>query len=508
MPWNTLEPHRRTLRRRLVPFVIIGLLPFGLAAIPPRPSDWSLVLVAAAVAALIAATGLFAPWDRLPRWTYVIPPLAYFGVIALLREGLGGAASGYSVLVLLPVVWVALMLGVWEVGLMVAFAAATIVAPLLVGDPDAYPTSDWRRAILVSTTAAFVGFAVNKLVRQIQQQADASQERADDLARSEATIASVMRMAHALDGDARRHACSAARELSGATFAIVAEPAAGGSLQVSAHDGFETAPPPIGRHGGCTAAFARCSRIVVLDADSDDSVSTALRKATDTQAVVFEPIIRNGRAVGVLVVGWATPFDALPASAGMALELLAAEVAAAIEREDLVSRLEHASVTDDLTGLPNRRRWEDELPRALARARRMGSPVSLVMLDLDHFKDFNDRHGHQAGDALLREASAGWQRVMRPDDLLARYGGEEFAALIFDGGLTAALATADRLRRATPGGQTCSAGVATWDRRETASELVRRADVALYAAKRLGRDRTEAARPLGLAETSFSAGAA
>jgi diguanylate cyclase (GGDEF)-like protein len=492
----------------LIPFAIVSLLALATVAVPPHPAEWWLIVAAVSLTVGVIGSGFLAPWGRLPRWAYSAPPLIYFLVVALLREAQGGSASGYSVLVLLPVVWIALTLGPWEVALATVATAATIIVPLVVGSGVAYPSSDWRRAALLTLTAAVVGYAVNLLVRQTQQQAAVADERAEALAVSEATIAAVMRVTRALDGDARRHACSAARKLGDATFAVIAEPSARGGLEVTASDGFTGPAPPISRRGGSTEAFARCRRIVVLDAAEDDHVSLALRDATGTQSVVFEPIIRQGRAVGVLVIGWGAPLTALPSHVGMAFELLAAEVATAIERDDLVSRLQQASVTDALTGLHNRRGWEEELPGALARAQRTREPVSVVMLDLDHFKAFNDRRGHQAGDALLRAAAAAWQSALRPGDMLARYGGEEFAAVVFDGDLAAARRTADRLRTATPRGQTCSAGVATWNGQEAAAELVRRADIALYAAKRGGRNRTEAAGPLGVPDASRSAGVA
>jgi diguanylate cyclase (GGDEF)-like protein len=115
--------------------------------------------------------------------------------------------------------------------------------------------------------------------------------------------------------------------------------------------------------------------------------------------------------------------------------------------------------TDSLTGVPNRRAWDEELPRELARAARSGRPVCMALLDLDHFKQYNDRHGHQAGDRFLKEAAAAWQAVVRRTDLVARYGGEEFAILLPDCGLDNALEIADRLRTAQPEG-TCSLGVA------------------------------------------------
>jgi diguanylate cyclase (GGDEF)-like protein len=149
------------------------------------------------------------------------------------------------------------------------------------------------------------------------------------------------------------------------------------------------------------------------------------------------------------------------------------------------------------------------LARELARADRDGQPVCVAVIDLDRFKDFNDAHGHQAGDRLLRDAAHAWQGQLRPSDLLARYGGEEFAAIIPAWPLPTAEAVVDRLRRATPGQLTASAGVASWDGSETGAQLFGRADAALYAAKQAGRDRTIAAAGPGLdpAERSRVAGA-
>ena len=145
---------------------------------------------------------------------------------------------------------------------------------------------------------------------------------------------------------------------------------------------------------------------------------------------------------------------------------------------------------DELTGLPNRRVWTEEFPAFLRRAAADRVPVAVCMIDLDHFKSFNDTYGHPAGDRLLQTAARAWERELRAYDLLARYGGEEFILLLTGSTTEDATGIVDRLRAATPLEQTFSAGMAIWDYEESSDDLVARADVALYAAKAAGRNRT------------------
>jgi diguanylate cyclase (GGDEF)-like protein/PAS domain S-box-containing protein len=163
------------------------------------------------------------------------------------------------------------------------------------------------------------------------------------------------------------------------------------------------------------------------------------------------------------------------------------------EREELLVRVEAMARTDELTGLANRRALDEELRRELARAKRTGNQLTVAMLDIDRFKAYNDRHGHPAGDELLREAATAWRMSMRETDFIARYGGEEFVVLLPACPPADAPGILGRLRAATPAGQTVSGGIAVWDGSESAEALLERADRALYAAKRAGRDKLLAA---------------
>jgi diguanylate cyclase (GGDEF)-like protein len=184
------------------------------------------------------------------------------------------------------------------------------------------------------------------------------------------------------------------------------------------------------------------------------------------------------------------------------LELLADEAAIALARAAAHDELERLVRTDALTGLPNRRALEERLEGELAAVRRTGFPFALAVMDLDHFKAYNDAHGHLAGDAVLAAAGSRWRDALRPQDVLARYGGEEFVLLLPGCDLAEAYEIAERLRARTPRGQTCSVGLAMREPGEGADDLVGRADAALYAAKAAGRDRIMVAA--GLAALSPS----
>ena len=167
-------------------------------------------------------------------------------------------------------------------------------------------------------------------------------------------------------------------------------------------------------------------------------------------------------------------------------------------------KLEKASRTDELTGLPNRRELDRMFKMELSRAERTDRPLSVLMIDLDKFKEFNDRYGHLKGDSLLSEVSHFLNLSLRPADIATRFGGEEFIVLLPDATKRQATSLAERLRRAFDEGcsnaddnnpwVTISIGVSTWpEDGKSKEDLIRAADSALYAAKRAGRNRIRAA---------------
>jgi diguanylate cyclase (GGDEF)-like protein len=154
----------------------------------------------------------------------------------------------------------------------------------------------------------------------------------------------------------------------------------------------------------------------------------------------------------------------------------------------LVRRVKVLAETDALTGLANRRTWEEVLARELARSRRTGEPLAIALADVDNFKRVNDSGGHQAGDQVLKAIAHIWQRGLRDNDVMARYGGDEFAIVLAGSGAREAHQAVARLVESYPE-HPCTVGVACWDHAETLDRFVGRADRALYAGKVSGRNR-------------------
>jgi diguanylate cyclase (GGDEF)-like protein len=231
-----------------------------------------------------------------------------------------------------------------------------------------------------------------------------------------------------------------------------------------------------------------------------------------TAALLLAALWDAAVASGVLLPGLCPPPLLGPAFLVFTALLLVAVA-------DQGRRLLERATTDLLTGLPNRATFLERARREVARAERSGSSLALVMLDVDHFKRFNDRYGHQAGDRVLAQAGRAVAGAIRGIDLAGRYGGEEIVLLLVDVEAEAALAAVERVRAAVASVRiphvdeavTASAGVAVhhgaFDRADVAG-LIRRADEALYRSKAAGRDRAtlearDPERPTSPAEVRY-----
>ena len=242
-----------------------------------------------------------------------------------------------------------------------------------------------------------------------------------------------------------------------------------------------------------------------LDAEVDPWLSRAI---PDAGNLLIAPLNSENRAFGVVVLEHSLRKGSRVERRVMTMvERFVAHASLALENAFLLAQLRRSASTDGLTGIANRRNFDVTLDRVLARAVASFEPVSLVLLDIDHFKRLNDEHGHQVGDDVLRQVAALLSEHARPMDLPARYGGEEFAVVLPECEPAEAEAVAERLRQAIAGAGlsvpiTVSAGVASFPGHgATAESLIRSADDALYRAKAQGRNRVVACEaPLRLAQ--------
>ncbi len=320
---------RLLFRRGLGPvFAAVALFAPVLTLLPPdRPT--AVGLTAAWLVTIVSVTLVWAAGrDERASWLDSVAPMLYLIAVVILRHIEGGASSGYSPLLLLPLAWVALTGDTRTLGMFVVGLVAVLGLPIIVAGDPLYPQSEWRRLALWLLVGPIVGAAVQDVVARLRE-------------------------------------------------------------------------------------------------------------------------------------------------ANLGLEALVR--------------------TDPLTGLLNRRGYLEVAERELARARRTDEPLALAMLDLDHFKRFNDSHGHAQGDALLVGATRAWAEELREIDVLARWGGEEFVVVLPRCTAEVATRVLDRVRESTPMDQTCSIGVAMWNGEEGIEGLSQRADAALYQAKESGRDRVTVA---------------
>ncbi len=266
-----------------------------------------------------------------------------------------------------------------------------------------------------------------------------------------------------------------------------------------------TMVPPRHRTIRRAAAFAGLPMLTLLQAYSGGAASgySVLMmmamvwfglQGSDEEVVAMIVLLAACSYLPMLLVG---P-PAYPVSWGNAtlLVMIGATVAGSLrlamrETRRLTERLRQEAVIDPLTGLLNRRGWELAAQQTLAQARRSGAFVSLIAFDLDEFKQLNDTLGHDEGDRVLRETADRMLRTLRASDVVARLGGDEFAALLTATSPNAAITVLGRLREITPSRASFSAGIARWADDEQLDDLLRRADLALYAAKAGGGNRTE-----------------
>jgi diguanylate cyclase (GGDEF)-like protein len=286
------------------------------------------------------------------------------------------------------------------------------------------------------------------------------------------------------------------------------------SLRVAAGQGYQVAVRfleiPVGQ--GVTGKCAQTGRTqIVPDIAELGDADAYIPGVPGARSEVAVPLIADGRIIGVFNAESVEP-DAFGPEHVQTITVIARQAAEVIRSAQLLDETRRLAITDALTGLFNRRHFNQQLEENVGRATRYGEPLALVFLDLDHFKLVNDRFGHHAGDQCLQVLASTLRDSVRDSDQIARIGGEEFAVLLIRADRQLALSIAERLRDRiddlvleedppVPVDLTASLGVAFFpEDGDDPKSLMRSADRALYTAKRLGRNRVALASDRPAAE--------
>lgn len=275
---------------------------------------------------------------------------------------------------------------------------------------------------------------------------------------------------------------------------------------------FEDHRVPFG--SGLAGKVAEKSRVYYFenaDAAFEDELEPSELEKRMSGSIFSVPLEVRGNLIGVLTVVRFTQNGFTPTDR-QSLSSIASQIAVAYDRSQLHTRTKELAVRDELTGIYNRRHFLQMLELELKRAERYKRHVSVLMIDVDYFKKFNDAFGHMRGDELLRELAMTLKKNLREVDVLARYGGEEFVVMLTDTSLADGINVASKLKElikmnlrvephgkafagpdAPPSQVTISVGVSAYPEcATTPDELLNAADMALYMAKRKGRDRVYA----------------
>ena len=446
---------------RIAPFVVAGILPFALVPVAGLSFADPRVTIAAAMVPLVVGVALIVRWERLPAWPQALPPLAYFVVLALLRDANSSTLTVFDPLLSIPIIWFAIYGTGREVAVSIVAMGLTLLLPVVLPDQPAYDSEQLQRMIVAVVLAATVGPAVHALVvalRRTTKDLGAAEERFrrafDDSHVGMALVSTggrFQRVNRALCGIAGYDEA----ELLGKTFGEITHP------------------------------------------DDVDTDLDALRELIDGERYGYRTEKRYLHADGHAV--WISLNVSPVYDSEGAVSYLLSQIEDISDRKESEERLTRQALHDSLTGLPNRTLFADRV--RMASSRRAARGYAIVYLDLDGFKLVNDTLGHAAGDQVLIEVARRLERLLRAGDTLARLGGDEFALLCEEVGDEQVRVIADRVidTMADPIEvqgrsimQAASIGIALYSADGTPTEpdeMLGDADLAMYRAKAAGKSR-------------------
>jgi diguanylate cyclase (GGDEF)-like protein len=529
--WLDGDPFRREgLWKRIGPFAVVAFLAEASIALPPGPASSNYTWMSA-VLLFATVVGCLLPWERLPSAANVIVPILYVGSVLTLNLAAGGSTSGVGIVILMPLVWTALYHRPYQSAIVVAsvlvYQLITSLIPVeLAGAIIA------RRLVFWFALATLVSFATHQLRSQIRAMLDQRQELIEqresalvDMTRSFERLRLRERESLLLIelGDTLQSSATVL-QARGPVKETLVKLFEGGAVSVLnvAENLFETtvlwgrdgSPRPLFPRSGCWAL--QKNQLHYSD-DPDGACGHSVDPAATLALCV--PMIAHGDTIGVLQVysydTAASPRDSDETRANLTrLSLSVGEqLGMALANFRLRESLREQAIRDPLTNLFNRRYMEETFHRELSRAARDHVEIGVMQIDIDHFKQFNDAHGHDVGDVLLRAFANLLFTLFRDSDVPCRYGGEEFTLILINSSLDETEARARGLQQSVLGLRlnvghdaiapppTLSIGVASYPAHgDSAEALIRAADQALYVAKSRGRNmivRADTANAIG-----------
>jgi len=426
--------------------------------------------------------GLVPGFQGKRRFGTVIGSILFLLALWIMRQAASDRTVGMDCLAMLPVLHTALNVrDRRSLHLVLACLLLFYVTPLILYTGQDGGSASYAPAMLSIAVSWIIGLVTQSLVGDIRHRAREAHQREQMLVRVNGVVQELLESPHT-----RADVCSAIRDISDAALAVLIEPVRGTDiLRFTASDGVSERQLSARSISPGSPAYSvfRSRESLFVNANITDPIATQLSSTEAPRTLLYKPLIKGDAIIGVLVTGWREVLREDDPRISVA-RLMARQLAAIIGHADVIDQLTDEALTDPLTGLPNRRAWDLRLRQTLAGGQRL----AVVMLDIDHFKAFNDAHGHPTGDALLRRTTAAWQKEVRGADFLARIGGEEFGLLLPGTDLPTAEQIVERMRSRMPDAKTCSAGITMRVAGDDSEKLVRRADQALYEAKSRGRD--------------------
>lgn len=508
---------------RTLPFLVMALVAEVSLAMPPGPVSAKDTILSVV---LLAATGgcFLLPFDRLPPWLNLSIPLCYVASTLAMILAAGGSSAGVGLVVLLPILWSALNLELWQ-SYVVVLAVAVIEWVTTYVPIDLSDSIRLRREVAWVAIGGLVAYAIHDIRSRIEristQRALTNVEMADTISelnernRASSILSNLVESLNFCDVLEEAYSVfdDAAQEIFETSGIISIVNPAGDQLEVKCSwQGFETEETRFSPNQ-CRALTAGRP----YESNLDNPPCAHLRNSSLIY-VLCQPLLIQKEIIGVVTVSLSQDNELSPLADRFReyAMLLSDQISIWMANFKLRESLQHLSIRDPLTNLFNRRFMVETLTREMSITTRSHDQTSIIQMDVDHFKNFNDSYGHEVGDSVLRAVAEVMLKLFRDSDVPCRSGGEEFTLILprcsWEIANVRAIELQSRLseivipmptNQTPPKPPTLSIGIATSPEHGiTGEELLRGADKALYAAKAGGRNRIVAAEVVSHAEGS------